>query len=103
MKFNGADIKRVYFIGIGGIGMSALARYFHEHGVKVSGYDRTPSALCRELEQEGISIHYDENLEPSIIRPIWLCTRLLFRPITANYSIIGIRVIGCSNAAKYWA
>jgi len=63
MKLNGADIKRVYFIGIGGIGMSALARYFHEHGVKVSGYDRTPSALCRELEQEGISIHYDENLD----------------------------------------
>ncbi|MBX5438518.1 MAG: UDP-N-acetylmuramate--L-alanine ligase [Thermoflavifilum sp.] len=56
------EIKRMYFIGIGGIGMSALARYFHEQGVSVSGYDRTPSALCRELEQEGISVHYDEDI-----------------------------------------
>ncbi|PJJ75191.1 UDP-N-acetylmuramate--L-alanine ligase [Thermoflavifilum aggregans] len=63
MKINGTDIKRMYFIGIGGIGMSALARYFHEHGVVVSGYDRTPSALCQQLEQEGISVHYDEDID----------------------------------------
>ena len=50
-----------YFLGIGGIGMSALARYFHRRGDTVSGYDRTPSPLTAELEAEGISIHYDDN------------------------------------------
>ena len=49
-----------YFLGIGGIGMSALARYFHRCGNTVSGYDRTPSLLTAELESEGISIHYDD-------------------------------------------
>ena len=53
----------IYFIGIGGIGMSALARYFHSKGVKVSGYDKTPSSLTKELEQEGMQIHYEENVE----------------------------------------
>jgi len=57
------DIKRIYFIGIGGIGMSALARYFHFHGRKVSGYDRTATALTRQLEEEGIAIHYEEDLD----------------------------------------
>ncbi len=50
-----------YFLGIGGIGMSALARYFHRRGDTVSGYDRTPSPLTTELEAEGIAIHYDDN------------------------------------------
>ncbi len=50
-----------YFLGIGGIGMSALARYFHRRGDTVSGYDRTPSPLTAELEAEGIAIHYDDN------------------------------------------
>ena len=57
------DIQTVYFIGIGGIGMSALARYFHSLGKNVSGYDKTPTPLTRQLEAEGISIHYEENLE----------------------------------------
>lgn len=57
------DIQKVYFIGIGGIGMSALARYFHQAGVKVSGYDRTSSALTKQLEEEGINIHYKENIQ----------------------------------------
>lgn len=52
-------IKEFYFLGIGGIGMSALARYFHSRGYKVSGYDRTPSALTAELEAEGIAVTYD--------------------------------------------
>lgn len=56
------NIRRVYFIGIGGIGMSALARYFHEKGVIVSGYDRTPTALTKNLEQSGIRIHYTEDI-----------------------------------------
>jgi UDP-N-acetylmuramate--alanine ligase len=52
----------IYFIGIGGIGMSALARYFHSRGVKVSGYDKTPSSLTKELEQAGMNVHYEENV-----------------------------------------
>lgn len=52
----------IYFIGIGGIGMSALARYFHSKGIKVSGYDRTQTELTKELEKEGISIHYHEDV-----------------------------------------
>jgi UDP-N-acetylmuramate--alanine ligase len=57
------DIHSVYFIGIGGIGMSALARYFHSKGVKVSGYDKTETSLTKELVTSGIKIHYDENLD----------------------------------------
>ena len=57
------DIKKVYFIGIGGIGMSALARYFKFHGKEVSGYDKTETALTIQLTEEGIPVHYEENLE----------------------------------------
>ncbi len=57
------DIKAVYFIGAGGIGMSAIARYFLYKGLDVAGYDRTPSNLTRELEKEGMSIHYEENID----------------------------------------
>ena len=57
------DIKAVYFVGAGGIGMSAIARYFLHKGMVVAGYDKTPSNLTRELEKEGMSIHYDENVE----------------------------------------
>jgi len=52
--------SNIYFIGIGGIGMSALARYFKFKGHNVSGYDRTPSELTEELVAEGISVHYDD-------------------------------------------
>lgn len=54
------NLKYVHFIGIGGIGMSALARYFNERGIKVSGYDKTKTVLTSELENEGIFV-YDEN------------------------------------------
>lgn len=57
------DIRIVYLIGIGGIGMSALARYFRSKGLLVSGYDRTPTDLTQELEQEDIAIHYDDNIK----------------------------------------
>ena len=57
------DIKAVYFIGAGGIGMSAIARYFIHRGVVVAGYDRTPSTLTKQLEKEGMLIHYDENVD----------------------------------------
>ena len=56
------DIKAVYFVGAGGIGMSAIARYFLHLGVVVAGYDKTPSPLTKELEKEGMLIHYDENV-----------------------------------------
>lgn len=56
-------IKRVYFIGIGGIGMSAIARFFNENGVHVSGYDRTETALTRQLVEEGMEIHYTDDVE----------------------------------------
>ncbi len=57
------DIKSVYFIGVGGIGMSAIARYFLKKGMVVAGYDKTPSVLTRQLEKEGVLIHYEESLD----------------------------------------
>ncbi|WP_028897342.1 UDP-N-acetylmuramate--L-alanine ligase [Prevotella sp. HUN102] len=61
------DIKAVYFVGAGGIGMSAVARYFRQKGLVVGGYDKTPSELTAQLQKEGIQIHYEEdvNLIPS--------------------------------------
>jgi len=55
------SIKKVYFIGIGGIGMSALARYFLFHGKEVSGYDKTETVLTKQLVEEGIPVHYEDN------------------------------------------
>ncbi len=55
-----SDIQKLFFLGIGGIGMSALARYFHHRGYEVAGYDRTPSPLTKELEKEGIQVTYDD-------------------------------------------
>ena len=52
----------IYFIGIGGIGMSAIARYYNAKGFKVSGYDKTPSPLTEALEGEGIEVHYEDNV-----------------------------------------
>ena len=57
------NIRNLYFLGIGGIGMSALARYFHRKGYKVAGYDRTKSPLTHALEEEGIHIVYDGGTE----------------------------------------
>jgi len=56
-------IQRVYFLGIGGIGMSSLARFFRSRGIAVAGYDRTRTPLTRALESEGINIHYDDDPE----------------------------------------
>lgn len=55
------DIKAVYFVGAGGIGMSAIARFFISRGLVVAGYDRTPSALTHQLEKEGMLIRYEED------------------------------------------
>ena len=55
------EYKNIYFVGIGGIGMSALARYFNNKNVNIFGYDRVKSSLCIELENEGMKIHYTED------------------------------------------
>lgn len=57
------DIKAVYLVGAGGIGMSAIARYFLSKKLVVAGYDKTPSNLTHELEKEGMLIHYEENVD----------------------------------------
>jgi UDP-N-acetylmuramate--alanine ligase len=57
------QIQNVYFIGIGGIGMSALARYFKNIGKQVSGYDKTPTTLTKELIESGIAIHFEDNID----------------------------------------
>ena len=54
--------RNIYFIGIGGIGMSAIARYYNVKGFKVSGYDKTPSPLTHALEEEGIDVHYTDDI-----------------------------------------
>lgn len=60
---NPSEIKAVYFIGVGGIGMSAIARYFVSRGLVVAGYDKTPTELTHRLEKEGVLIHYEENVD----------------------------------------
>ncbi len=68
------DLKKLYFLGIGGIGMSALARFFRERGAQIYGYDRTETALTRKLASEGMKIHYEENpaaIPPDIDLVVW--------------------------------
>jgi len=57
------NLHSVYFLGIGGIGMSAIARWFHANGFAVSGYDKTSTVLTQQLEKEGIAIHYEDNVK----------------------------------------
>lgn len=71
-------MKNVYFIGIGGIGMSAIARYYHHAGYQVSGYDRTPSKLTAALESEGIRIHYEDR--PDLIPTPASETLIIYTP-----------------------
>ncbi|MBX2963943.1 MAG: UDP-N-acetylmuramate--L-alanine ligase [Cyclobacteriaceae bacterium] len=69
---NGLDkYRNIYFLGIGGIGMSALARWFMKKGVSVTGYDRTPTTLTQQLSSEGMILHYDDavnNIPESVLR-----------------------------------
>lgn len=76
------NIKSVYFIGIGGIGMSALARYFNAMGKQVSGYDRTSTPLTAQLQQEGVAVHYEDNVQliPSEIKDQKSETLIVFTP-----------------------
>ena len=73
-------IKSVYFVGIGGIGMSALARYYHHQGIAVAGYDLTPSPLTKQLEDEGMAIHYEDN--PSLLPA--LIDAVIYTPAVPN-------------------
>lgn len=57
------DLNKLYFIGIGGIGMSAIARYFNAIGKEISGYDKTETDLTKSLQKEGISIHFEDNVD----------------------------------------
>jgi UDP-N-acetylmuramate--alanine ligase len=57
------NINKVYFLGIGGIGMSAIARYFNSKGIVVAGYDKTPTALTKQLEHEGIYVHFNDDIK----------------------------------------
>jgi len=81
------DIKAVYFVGAGGIGMSAIARYFLHKGVAVAGYDKTPSALTAQLEKEGMAIHYDEDVEkiPQICKDAASCLVIYTPAIPAEH------------------
>jgi len=82
------DIKAVYFVGAGGIGMSAIARYFLKKGLVVAGYDKTPSTLTRQLEQEGMLIHYAEstNLIPEACKDKASCLVIYTPAIPAEHA-----------------
>ena len=83
------NIKSVYFVGAGGIGMSALIRYFLSKNKLVAGYDRTPSELTKNLKEEGAQIHYEENVAPY--------PRSLQRP---DYNISGIHSGRATRACR---
>lgn len=84
-------MQAVYFIGIGGIGMSAIARYFLNSGIFVGGYDRTPSALTRALEKEGAAIHYEDNVQliPSECRNRDECLVIYTPAIPSTHTELG--------------
>jgi UDP-N-acetylmuramate--alanine ligase len=76
------SIRNVYFLGIGGIGMSAIARYFHALGCRVEGYDKTPSPLTYALQNEGIRLHFDETIGamPAFVQEDPQATLLVYTP-----------------------
>lgn len=76
------DYHKIYFLGIGGIGMSALARWFMKKGVSVAGYDRTSTSLTKELQKEGIPIHYEDGIDkiPSVVKEEQEKTLVVFTP-----------------------
>src|SRR3954471_3702774 len=84
------NIQRVYLIGIGGIGMSGLARYFHHLGCIVCGYDKTSTDLTNDLHFEGIQIVFDDNPEyiPISFRTPDACTLLIYTPAIPKNSAI---------------
>lgn len=100
-------IQSVYFVGAGGIGMSALIRYFLSLGKRVAGYDRTPSELTARLVEEGAVIHYEEDVNQI---PEWCrdaaTTLIVYTPAIPNehaelnyFRTNGLRYI---NVLRYW-
>ena len=96
-----ANIKRVYLIGIGGIGMSGLARYFHHQGALVCGYDKTSTPLTRSLQQEGICISHEDqpNLIPLSFQKKEIDTLVIYTPaipkdsqILKYFTVVGFRL-----------
>ena len=73
------NYPNIYFMGIGGIGMSALARYFMHEGRAVAGYDRTETPLTQALQAEGATVTYDDEVESKIGRAS--CRERVFRPV----------------------
>lgn len=83
------DIENVFLIGIGGIGMSALARYFAHNGKHVSGYDKTPSALTEKLQMEGISIQFNTDIEKTPNEFLdSLSTLVIFTPAVSTENVL---------------
>lgn len=87
---NLSDIKRVYLVGVGGISMSSLARYFKARGCDVAGYDRTSTVLTRELEAEGIPVSYTDALEaiPDVYRQFDSSTLIIYTPAVPKNSVV---------------
>ena len=81
------DVRKVHMLGIAGIGMSALARYFKASGIEVSGYDRDRSDLAVELEKEGMNIHYEIN---SNLVPQWPDVVVYSPAISRNHPEIAL-------------
>ena len=81
------NYRSIYFVGAGGIGMSAIARYFLKRGFVVAGYDKTPSDLTRQLETEGMLIHYEENIDeiPFVCRQSKSCLVIYTPAIPADH------------------
>ena len=81
------DLKAIYFVGAGGIGMSAIARYYLNRGLVVAGYDKTPSELTRQLEHEGMLIHYEESVDkiPQACRQPQSCLVIYTPAIPADH------------------
>ncbi len=103
-------IKYVYLLGIGGIGMSALARYLKAAGKQVCGYDKTPTELTNALEQEGINVHFTDAIHqlPHFLSGAGLNSEamVIYTPAIpknhAEYSICLIVVIKCGSVLKCW-
>ena len=95
-------IKHAYFIGIGGIGMSAIARYFLSRGIEVAGYDKTPTDLTIDLQQEGIAIEFNDEVEkiPSFVFEKAENTLLVYTPaIPADHK--GLKHLANTGRALY--
>ena len=90
----------VYFLGIGGIGMSALARYFHANRHPVMGYDLTPSPLTHELEEEGIMVKYEDSVDEEFLLSVE-DTLVVRTPAVPSISSRTDSV--SSSAPRFWA